>query len=95
MSKDPIYKNAFSKSQIKTNAYCKKAFFYDFDGEESAVLQNTTNEIMGDLNRDFKSRFDVNFISQVTKPTKPSNIEKENFARAFKKILKLNGNRSL
>ena len=40
---------------------------------------------MNDLNRDFKWRFNVNFISQVTISTKPSNMEKENNARAIKK----------
>ena len=40
---------------------------------------------MSDLIRDFKSRFNVNFMSQVTKSIKPSNIEKENTARAMKK----------
>ena len=33
--KDLIYKNALSKSPIKTNAYCNKAFLHDFDGKKS------------------------------------------------------------
>ena len=58
---------------------------HDFHGKKSAVLQNVTNEIVSDLSRDFKSRLKVNFISQVTKSTKPSNIKKENTAKAIKK----------
>ena len=56
---------------------------YDFDGQKSAVLQDVTNEIVSDLNRDFKSRFNVNFTSQVTKSAKSSNIAKENTARTI------------
>ena len=82
--KDPMYKNVLSKLPIKTNAYRRKAFLHDFNGKKTAVL-HVTNEIVNDLNRDFKSRFNVNFISQVAKSTKPSNIEKENIARAIKK----------
>ena len=40
---------------------------------------------MSGLNRDFKSRFNVNFTSQVTKSVKSSNIENENTARAIKR----------
>ena len=58
---------------------------HDFDGKKSAVLQDVTNEIVSGLNRDFKSRFNVNFTSQVTKSVKSSNIENENTARAIKK----------
>ena len=58
---------------------------HDFDGKTSAVLQNVTNEIVSDLNSDFKSRFNVNFMSQVATSTKSSNIEKENTARTIKK----------
>ena len=83
--KDPIYKNVLSKLPIKTNSYRRKAFLYDFNGKKSAALQNVTKEIVSDLNRDFKSRFNLNFISQVTKSTKPGNIDKENTARAIKK----------
>ena len=83
--KDPIYKNVLSKLPIKTSAYRRKAFLHDFNGKKSAVLQNVTNEIVSDLNRDFKWRFNVNFISQVTKSTRPSNIEKKNTARVIKK----------
>ena len=68
---------------------------HDFDGKKSAVLHDVTNKIVSDLNRDLKSRFNVNLMSQVRKSTKPRNIEKENTARAIKKILKLNGNRGL
>ena len=80
--KDPIYKNALSKLPIKTN---RKAFLYYFDGKNSVVLQDVTNEILSDLNCDFKSRFNVNFTSQVTKSAKSSKIEKENTARAITK----------
>ena len=83
--KDPIYKKALSKLPIKTNAYCRKTFLHDFNGKKSAVLQDVTNETMSGLNRDFKSRFDVDFTSQVTKSAKSSNIEKENTAKAIKK----------
>ena len=58
---------------------------YYFDGKNSVVLQDVTSEILSDLNRDFKSRFNVNFTSQVTKSAKSSNIEKENTARAITK----------
>ena len=58
---------------------------HDFDGKTSAVLQNVTNEIVSDLNSDFKSRFNVNFMSQAATSTKSSNIEKENTARTIKK----------
>ena len=83
--KDPIYKKALSKLPIRTNTYPRKAFLHDFDGKKSAVLQDVTNEIVSGLNRDFKTRFNVNFTSQVTKSVKSSNIEKENTARAIKK----------
>ena len=65
--------------------YQLNAFLHDFDGKKSAVLQDVTNEIVSGLNCDFKSRFNVNFTSQVTKSVKSSNIEKENTARAIKK----------
>ena len=58
---------------------------HNFTGKKSAALQDVTSEIASDLIRDFKSRFNVNFMSQVTKSIKPSNIEKENTARAMKK----------
>ena len=83
--KNPIYKNTLSKLPIKTNAYRRKAFLHDLDGKTSAVLQNVTNEIVSDLNSDFKSRFNVNFMSQVATSTKSSNIEKENTTRTIKK----------
>ena len=72
--KDPKYKKALSKLPIKTNPYRRKAFLHDIDGEKSAVLQDVTNETVSDMNRNFKSRFNVNFMSQVTKSTKSSNI---------------------
>ena len=53
--------------------------------KKSAALHDVANEIVSDLNLDFKSRFSVNFISQITKSTKPSNIEKENTPMAIKK----------
>ena len=71
---DPKYKKALPKLPIKTNPYRKKAFLRDIDGEKSAVLQDVTNETVSDLNRNCKLRFNVNFMSQVTKSTKPSNI---------------------
>ena len=83
--KNPIYKNAVSKLPIKINVYRRKAFLHDFGRKKSTVLQNVTDEIVNDLNGDFKSRFNVNFTSQVTKSAKCSNIEKENTARAIKK----------
>ena len=55
------------------NPYRRKAFLH-IDGEKSAVLQDVTNETVSDLNRNCKLRFNVNFMSQVTKSTKPSNI---------------------
>ena len=58
---------------------------HNFTGKKSAALQDVTSEIVSDLIRDFKSRFNVNFMSQVTKSIKPSNIEKENTAMAMKK----------
>ena len=58
---------------------------HNFTGKKSAAFQDVTCEIVSDLIRDFKSRFNVNFMSQVTKSIKPSNIEKENTARAMKK----------
>ena len=58
---------------------------HNFTGKKSAAPQDVTSEIVSDLIRDFKSRFNVNFMSQVTKSIKPSNIEKENTARAMKK----------
>ena len=58
---------------------------HDFDGKKSAVLQDVTNEIVSGLNCDCKSRFNVNFTSQVTTSVKSSNIEKENTARTIKK----------
>ena len=58
---------------------------HNFTGKKSAALQDVTSEIASDLIGDFKSRFNVNFMSQVTKSIKPSNIEKENTARAMKK----------
>ena len=58
---------------------------HNFTGKKSAALQDVTSEIASDLIRDFKSRFNVNFMRQVTKSIKPSNIEKENTARAMKK----------
>ena len=58
---------------------------HNFTGKKSAALQDVTGEIVSDLIRDFKLRFNVNFMSQVTKSIKPSNIEKENTARAMKK----------
>ena len=58
---------------------------HNFTGKKSAALQDVTSEIASDLIRDFKSRFNVNFMSQVTKSIKPSNIEKENTAMAMKK----------
>ena len=73
------------KLPIKTNTYRRKAFLKHFNGKKSAVLQDATNETVSDLNRDFKSRFNVNFMSQVTKSTKPSDIENENTARAIQK----------
>ena len=80
-----MYKNILSKLPIKTNAYRKKAFLHDFDGKKSTVLHDVTNEIVSDLNSNFMSRFNINYISQVTKSTKPSNIVKENTARVIKK----------
>ena len=80
-----MYKNVLSKIPIKIYAYRSKAFLHGFNGKKSAVFHDVTNDIVSDLNRDFKSRFNVNFISQVTKSTKPNNIEKENTARAIKK----------
>ena len=82
--KNAMYKNVLSKLPIKTNAYRRKAFLHDFNGKKSAVLHDVTNEIVSDLNCDFKSRFNFSFISQLTKLTKPNNIEKENTARAIK-----------
>ena len=73
------------KLPIKTNAYRRKAFLHDFEGKTSASLQNLTNEIVSDVNSDFKSRFNVTFMSQVAISTKSSNIEKENTARTIKK----------
>ena len=58
---------------------------HNFTRKKSAALQDVTSEIASDLIRDFKSRFNVNFMRQVTKSIKPSNIEKENTARAMKK----------
>ena len=58
---------------------------HNFTGKKSAAFQDVTSEIVSNLIRDFKSRFNVNFMSQVTKLIKPSNIEKENTARAMKK----------
>ena len=60
---DPKYKKALPKLPIKTNPYRKKAFLRDIDGEKSAVLQDVTNETVSDLNRNFKWRFNVNFMS--------------------------------
>ena len=73
------------KLPIKTNTYRRKAFLKHFNGKKAAVLQDATNETASDLNRDFKSRFNVNFMSQATKSTKPSDIENENTARAIQK----------
>ena len=63
---DPMYNNILSKLPIKTNAYRRKAFLHGFNGKKSAILHDVTNEIESDLNRNFKSRFNVNFISQVS-----------------------------
>ena len=58
---------------------------HNFTRKKSAALQDVTSEIVSDLIHDFKSRFNLNFMIQVTKSIKPSNIEKENTARAMKK----------
>ena len=86
----PYKKTYYQNYQLKlTRIVGRSSFFHDFNIKKSAVLQDVTNEIVSDLNRDFKSRFNVNFISQVGKSTKPSKIEKENTAESIKKDIEV------
>lgn len=94
MSQRLHIKDLLSKLPIETNSHCRKVFLHDFNRKQSAVLQDVINEIVSDLNRDFKSRFNVNFISKIRKSTKPSNMEKENTTEMIKKDIG-NGNKSL
>ena len=80
-----MFKNVLSKLSIKTNAYRRKAFLHDFLGKSQLFFRMSQMKLWVIWIALFKSRFNVNFISQVTKSTKLSKTEKENTARAIKK----------
>ena len=85
---DPVFKELLAKLPVKKNVCRKKAFLNDFNGRKSATLREVTNQLVTNLNQEFKSEYNTTFVSQIKTTTTLINDEKENTARAIKKDIK-------